>query len=544
MNPFSYVSGLVGRFRGSKKPAAGGSQVPKGFPAYVGGGGPGGWASNHWTESGQCVGWSFIAIRAVAKACARATPMAYATGDRARQFVDRAIRKHRKQLITQDELVRVKSGMSGSESGDDMVPLPPTFPLNRLLRKPNPWMSKAEFLYQHAQQSCITGTTLLWVRRNNYRAADGKGTPARLYIVPTGVCTPLPPSLEMPAGGYRVMPVGSFGGLRPDADVFGDASWTNVMVSGGVLSGEEVTPVRWPHPVFLTDGLSPMAAGSLWIDIANSIDRATAAGMVNTLRPGYIFQQSEGYEEPTREEADRFDAMIQRRVGGLDNVGRHLRLPKGVAIADADRSVQELGYVEGRQSVGRDVLSLWAVPPVATGHQEAGAYAAYYASLLQFTEQAVDPVLSLLANALERELVPAFGDDLEIRIPAPPVNDKEQRRQELALLAQYGAITNNELRQAYRLRPWTAEEGGDRPVDTGTDESDGGIESKPGGSDNSGQAGRGAKIGQRQPTGTGPASKPGPANPRKKSAGGRVPFLGVSANGNGYHHPAANGAGS
>lgn len=462
------ASWVVGTARGiarrRKNPV---DQVGPGLPAFLGGGGPGGFVSSHWDESRALAGWSFTAVRAVARACSKANPVVYATGDRARAHIDRATKAHKRNpnRVPWEVVTRLKSTVTASESGDDAVPLPPTFPLNRLLKKPNPWMSRSQFLWQHAQQACVTGSTMLWVRRNNYRSPDGRGVPGQLYVIPTGLMWPLPPHRDAPSGAWRVTPVGSFGGGNFDAqDPWGGGAWTTLMLTGGVIDGREILPVRWPHPLYLTDGLSPMAAGKLWMDIARMLDQTTFASIQNTTRPGYVFEMDPDQEEPTRAESDRFDAFIRDRVSGLQNIGRHVRLPKGVRIADADRSVQELGYVEGRAAVGRDVLSLWAVPPVATGHQEAGAYAAYYASLLQFREQAVEPVLALLADAIEHDLAPAYGEDLEVRIPAPPVNDKEMLEREFEANCANRLVTYNEARKVRKLPPWPVEYGGELPV--------------------------------------------------------------------------------
>jgi len=432
----------------------GGNQYPATLPVYLGGGGPGGYVSSHYAESRQVTSWSFIAIHAIACAAAKSKPQVHFVGRAARRRVDGIIRKGAKGMVPSEVVEAVKASVNASKSGDDSVPVPSNHPLMERLRRPNPYMTRAQFLFQHAQQCCATGTTLLWTRRNNYREFDPRGVPVESYIIPTGITLPLPPDGNIyPEGAYRVMPVGSFGG-RPD-DNFGEYSWSNLMMQGGIIDGREIRPIRWPHPIFLSDGLSPMEAGNLWIDIGNQLDRATWHAMKNTLRPGYIFAMDATFEEPAKEESDRFDAWIASRSSGIDNVGKHFRLPKGINIADADRTARDLDYVQGRDQIGQNILSLWKVPPIAAGIQQAGAYAAYIASLYQFTEQAVEPVLQLLSDDLEREWAPAYGEDgeLELKIPPPPVNDHEQMEAALNARAQLGAITFDEYRKSINLPP-------------------------------------------------------------------------------------------
>jgi len=430
------------------------------LPAYLGGQGPGGWASNHYAEAKQVTGWAFCAVRAIARTVARSIPQVMATGPRARKMMDKAVTLRTKGLMSRSDFRAVEKSLTNSSHGDDALPMPKSFPLTRLLRRPNPFMSGRQFLFQVAQQHMVTGTAMLWVRRNGYMARDRRGVPRRLYCVPTGLTVPLVPSDSSPWGAYRVMPVGSYGGLNLSNDAYGDTAWTSLMLTGGVIDGREIRNIRWPHPLFLTDGLSNMAAGELWIDMANQLDRATWYGFKNTLRPGRIFGMDGDAEEPTKEEAERFDAELKARAAGIENIGNPLRLPKGVNLVASDTGVQELDYVQGRKNAGDTVLALFSTPPVATGVQEAGAYAAYYASLLQFTEQAISPLLGLIEDEFTHELAPAFGPHLEVKLPTPPINDGDEKIRTWSLIAQNRSCTHDEFRKAFDLKPWGGQKGG------------------------------------------------------------------------------------
>lgn len=468
------VSQLAGNARQAKKKGGVTSFHPA-LPAYLGGGGPGGWAYNHYAESKNVTGWTFCAVRAISRTCARAVVEILRVGRAARNVYKAAKKALKTMKMTEAEFREVCKSFTASQSGDDAVPVPREHPAHRLLRRPNPWMSRAQFLFQCAQQLTVTGSALLWTRRNNYGGRDRRGQPVRMYVIPTGLAAPLIPGDEMPAGAYRIMPVGSYGGANLDYDTFGDTSWTNLMLTGGVVDGRQVRPIRWPHPLFLTDGLSNMAAGELWIDMSNQLDRATWYGFKNTLRPGRVFSVGPDEEEPVGSEAERFEKELQAKVGGIENVGKSLWLPKGVQVVDKDPGVVDLDYVNGRKQAGDTVLALFSTPPIATGVQESGAYAAYFASLLQFTEQAIAPVLDLLGDELTHELSPAYGDpdDTEIHLKPPPVNDYQQKQSEWGLITQNRACTNNEFRQAFGLPPLDGRRG---EWQVGTDWAEAGVE--------------------------------------------------------------------
>lgn len=426
----------------------------KGLPAYLGGQGPGGWASNHFAESQEVVGWAFCAVRAIARSCARAERKVFATGDRARKRIDRATKDYKRNRIPTSVWREYMKSITGSSDGDDAVPVGSANPLLKLINRPNPYQSPAQFQFQFAQQVCVTGTSLLWTRRNNYTEFDKRGVPNRAYIIPTGIAAPLPPSTDSKYGAYMIMPIGSYGGAVTDEDGFADAAWSNLMLTGGVIDGRQIRPIRWPHPLFLTDGLSPMAAGELWIDVANQLDRTTWASFKNSLRPGMIFGLDPNTPEPNNEEMERFSKQLESRNSGVNNAGKHVLLPPGVGLQSRDGGPQELDYANGRQVIGRDVLALWATPPVACGVQEAGAYAAYFAALLQYYEQCIQPILDLLSDDATHEWAPAFGGEYEVKYSPPPINDAQQKLQELSLDVQARGITYNEYRKKMGYDEW------------------------------------------------------------------------------------------
>jgi hypothetical protein len=306
----------------------------------------------------------------------------------------------------------------------------------------------------------LTGTALVWLVRNQL------GAVAEMYILPTALVTPRGPSPEYPDGGYWLSPIAQWGWAVP---VTTDSLWMagtlgTAMMAGIMIPARDVKPIRWPHPVFLTDGQSPLAAGSVWVDCAGQIDLACFYGLQNTERPGMMFSVDPSIA-PAQEDVIRFREDIKADSAGVPNTGRHLVLPPGVTADTRSRPPAEMDYPDGRTAYRDANLALHAVAPVACGISEAGNYGALWAGIKQTTELSVQPILSLIAGELSEVLssqpgVSASGARVELTLTAPAIDDPQLLEQRLRTDIQAGnAVTVNEYRALRGLPPLPPDKG-------------------------------------------------------------------------------------
>lgn len=380
----------------------GGANTPQRRAAarrYLAGDAPGGWASDHYEETVRNTGWNYCAVRALAL-----------------QFAQAEVYSNVPQI-------------------------------QRLLDRPNPGQSGAVFRFAAAQQFALTGTAFHWFVRNQL------GVPVEVYILPTGLTRARGPSQEFPFGSYIVQPQSNLAGFASPDGWSPMSPITTLMFSGAEIDARDVRAMRWPHALYLTDGQSPAAAGALALDLAEQLDRARYYALKNGITPGATIKVPDGLPE---EEIEQLEEEVNIRNASPANARRTLLVHDGVSVEWSGQETKEVEYASSYQQARDAVLALHATPPVAVGISEAGSYAQFYASVMQYVELTVQPTLSLWAEEMSEELgSPVIAN-------ARRVDDPQVKQSEWDQHARHGVVTVNEYRQAFGL---PAVEWGNDPID-------------------------------------------------------------------------------
>lgn len=406
---------------------------------FLGGHSPGWWASDHLEESRHMTGWTFCAVHAVAKQMANAEVHCYRKLPRPASSASETLTRARVDPAAGG--ARVKSATTPDGDRAARQPLPETHPLVRLLARPNPYQPPVVFFYILGQQLRLTGSALVWLVNSEL------GTPAELWAVPTGLAQPQPPTRQYPLGAYWISSVGTTGYAAEWAQ---STPW-----AGGMLVDARTTRrIHWPHPVHLNDGLSPLAACALEVDIAEQLNRATWAAFANEIRPGRVFKVANtGDYVPDQQQLDRFERKIQAWRGGAENAGKHLICPPGVDLANPDRAPAELDYIAGRNQSRDNVLASQQTPPIAAGVTEAGSYSQFYVAMMQWVETSIQPDLSLVAAELSHFLAPYYGDGVCVELLAKRFDDQQMLDARVKTDTAAGILLKNEARALRGLPP-------------------------------------------------------------------------------------------
>lgn len=389
------------------------------------------WASDHAEEAQHFTGWNYCAIHSKAKQAMQATVK-----------VCRRIPQD-KGTMPKPALsgVRQKSSTNPDQPEYDLEPLPPTHPACKLLAKPNPRWSANLFWYMLSQQCNLTGSALIWTVR------DRVGRPAELWIVPTALTRPQMPTQAMPEGAYWVTATGLFTMTGGYPAAYGVGA-----LAGITIDARDIHPVRWPHPYLLADGMSPLAAGSVQIDLAEEIDQAAWAVLHNEVDPSLLISLDPTMQTDVQE-MDRVEATINARRAGTNNKGK-VMVMQGASIAQVHRTPSELDYSNSRAQTRDGVLAIHSVSPIFCGIAEAGSQAAYFTSLKQSIELSVQPELDLAAGELTRLIQKLFKDDtIEVVITAKSFDDPDvlERKRQTNVSAK--SVTINEDRALSGLPP-------------------------------------------------------------------------------------------
>jgi len=414
----------------------------------LGAGQPGAWSSDHRQESEQFTGWTFVAVRAICLQAMQASVIVY------NDSVNGSKQKRMNQRDREDfGYIQVKSLYAGEFGASK--PLPNDHSLCKILKHPNPTQSGASFRYERVLQLQLTGTSIVWNVPNKF------GKTVQRYVIPTTIASPVPPTDDLPQGGYKIQPTS----LRYYNESYG-SSFTSTgtfhQVAGKIIPLAQLQITRWPHPIYKDDGQSPVSAGAKWIDSANQIDAARWAQMNNGADPSIVVTCGKDMN-PTREELEAAAAMFEQKYGGTENTGKAI-FTTGEHVVSLTATPREMAYNESFVQFRDAILALHGVPGIAAGISDGGSYAAFYASLKQFISLTVQPILDLLAEDDTEHLAPQFGQNLTIEIEATHIDDPDILEKRLATDIRAQIIKVDELRAIRGLPPLGPKQGGDQLV--------------------------------------------------------------------------------
>ena len=224
------------------------------------------------------------------------------------------------------------------------------------------------------------------------------------------------------------------------------------------LRPEEVVHFQQPSPLSLMKGYGNLAASALAADIDKGMMEYEKALLGNQARPDYAFIIK---GEMTKGGRDRFKADMKNTYGGHKKAGK----PVIIEATDADIkplgfSPKEMAFLQGHKIIRDRVCAAYHVPisMVATdsvNRSNADTGKQTYA------EQALVPLLTLVAGKINERIMPAYGDQVFVAFDSPAGEDQENRRLWRQLNLDKGVTVINEERASDGLEPV---EWGDLPL--------------------------------------------------------------------------------
>ena len=325
------------------------------------------------------------------------------------------------------EVARQKPYMylNTGQADHEQTPLPQSHPLVRLVENPNPWMTPWELWYLTVLYLELTGNCY-W-----YAAAGANGQPAELWIVPTPWVRALPDPVRF-VKGYEVRAPGM------NTEVF--------------LPGE-IIHLKYPNPLDVHYGLSPLQANALTIDANTELQKSRYQSFLVGQRPGMMLQTEQTLSEPT---IRRLEEKIQSRFGGRDNWQRPLVLEQGLKASPWTLTPAEMDYLNSARMTRDEIFAMFRVPAPVAGLAENTGLGAdiWYGARVMFCEGTIQPKLDLISQVLTKDLGRRFGRDVTIAFPDCSPRNQEQRRKDDELDASTGLRTFNEIRRSRGLRPY------------------------------------------------------------------------------------------
>jgi HK97 family phage portal protein len=220
-----------------------------------------------------------------------------------------------------------------------------------------------------------------------------------------------------------------------------------------LFTPDEIIHLKYPNPLDLHYGLSPLQANALTVDANTELQRSRYQAFHAGQRPGVVLQTEQTLSEGT---VRRLEEKLQSRFGGRENWHRPLVLEQGLKASPWTLTPAEMDYLNSSRMTRDEIFALFRVPgPIAGLVENMGLGAdIWFGARVMFCEGTVQPKLDLIGQALTRDLGRRYGDDVVISFPDCSPRNQEQRRADDALDARTGLRTYNEIRRSRGLLPY------------------------------------------------------------------------------------------
>ena len=215
---------------------------------------------------------------------------------------------------------------------------------------------------------------------------------------------------------------------------------------------EEMAHFWYPNPFSISQGYSPVAAGSQWI----SGESAIASIQNSTMRNGGIPPFMVRVKRMGQQKFDDFKKAFQELYGSLTGRGKVGFTEGDWEIEKIAQTLEELGYIEGGKMLREFIANIFGVP-ISKLTQESSNRAAQGVGDMEFQRDTILPNLTMIAEELNESLIPLFpslANTGAFYMFANPVKEDERIKAVMRRVNRTtGVSTPNEERQQDGTEP-------------------------------------------------------------------------------------------
>lgn len=216
---------------------------------------------------------------------------------------------------------------------------------------------------------------------------------------------------------------------------------------------QDIIIINEPSPLSIATGFSPVGAAALEIDVDMQAALWNKYLLENFAEPGGVLSTEQAIDDKS---FDRLKSEWAQRHQGAGNAGRWALLEKGLKAEPIGRSPQEMDMTNSRKFHRNAITAILGVPMALMTSEDVNLANAEVAERV-FAKDTIDPQMRLITGVLQEELVPEYGDDLEL-IYESPVPEDTQMKINKAIAGEGRYLTVNEARDLFDYGPL---EGGD-----------------------------------------------------------------------------------
>jgi HK97 family phage portal protein len=295
-----------------------------------------------------------------------------------------------------------------------------------LLNKPNPYMTRHDFLMAHQAFLDLDGNSFWFLSRAN----DGKGAIAEMYLL-------RPDRVSIVPDKTNPLAVSGYVFTQPDgARIPFDPQ--------EILHFKNFNPLGW-HP-FPHRGMGIVEAAIWAIETDNEAREWNYKFFKNSARPdGILTTPGDAAMDP--DELLRIRAEWDATHNGSSNASRVAILGGGLSWTEIARSQKDMDFVQQRTFSRDEILALFRVPRTIVGITDDVNRANADASIYVFSLRTVKPLMQRLSDHISEMLLPEYGDDLTMDFASPVAEDRKESMDVYAAGLSQGWLTINEVRE-------------------------------------------------------------------------------------------------
>ena len=378
----------LGRALGGGGQQSGGGGNPNPFIGAItstwGGDQPAAWVDNPQEQIKHYKHWVYVAVTAIAERVA-ATPL---------------------KLFK-----RVKGG-EAEEVTDH--------PVMELFDVVNPFHTRFWLWNQTATFLKLTGNAY-W-----YMPSNGLGVPGEIWLAHSQFMKVIPDSKEF-IKGYKY---DRGGGAEPM-----------------IFEPHEIVHLKLPNPASVYYGRGPLQAAAETVDAHEAQKTVQFQMMSRGAFPGGAVTVPEGVRL-SQDQIDRIRAGFRQTYAGADKAGRWVILEGGLKAEPLTLTPQEMAFMKSAQLNRDEILSVFKVPPAVVGLSKDVNRAVASAMDMIFARYTIQPMLQLVEDQLNQDLLPRYDEKLFVKFDSPVAEDKEAVSKQSGDLFVKGILTVNEVRAA------------------------------------------------------------------------------------------------
>lgn len=276
----------------------------------------------------------------------------------------------------------------------------------KLIKMPNPFMSKEDFMQSIIHNLLISGNCYITMMKN------AEDQISEMYILRSDRV-----SIVTDKQGFPMQYVYKCG---PASRIF------DVNITNGT---SEVLHIKTFNPSDDLYGLSPLAIARFSIDQHNEAISWNKALLQNGARPsGALVIESNNTPDLTDEQFSRLKDQLSNEFTGSKMAGKIMLLEGGIKWQEMSISPKDMDFVETKNSAARDIALAFGVPSNLLGIQGDNTYSNFSEARLSLWEETVIPMLQKICTKLSYWISTNTNSDIEIKLDMDSISILTEKR--------------------------------------------------------------------------------------------------------------------